>query len=252
MNNLHGRNLVFLVVGVAVLIAVPLILFSALGSDGSAEPLRVTFPTETAAGPTPTTRVPKAPGATSTAALFRGIPQQLNQLGNPNAKVTMIEFADPQCPYCRQFALDALPAIVRDYVRTGKLKLIQFGIQIIGPNSEQGLRAIYAAGLQGKLWQFADLLYKSQGTENSGWITDDLLRRIGDSIPGFDTNRMFDDLHSSEVDAALAATEQQASSARVRSTPRFFAGRTGGTLQQVAISSLTPAAFRPTLDSLVR
>jgi protein-disulfide isomerase len=250
---LHGRNLVFLVVGVAaVVIALPLILFSVLGSGSSAEPLPVTFPTETATGPTSTARVSKAPGAASTAALFRGIPQHLNQLGMPNAKVTMIEFADPQCPYCRQFALQALPAIVREYVRTGKVKLVQFGIQIIGPNSEQGLRAIYAAGLQGKFWQFADLLYKSQGAENSGWISDALLRRIGNSIPGFDPDRMFADRNSNDVGAALAASEQQAANARVRSTPSFFAGQTGGTLQQMAISSLTPAAFRPTLDALVR
>lgn len=250
---LHGRNLVFVLVAVAaVVIAVSLILISVLSNTLSAEPSATVAPTETSTGPTATPSVPKAPGAAATAALFRGIPQQLNQLGNPKAKVTMIEFADPQCPFCRQYELDTLPAIVREYVRTGKVKLIYFGIPIIGANSEQGLRAIYAAGLQNRLWNFSHLLYKSQGAENSGWITDDLLRRIGSSIPGFDTARMMADRQSSDVGNALAASAQQATNGRVDRTPTFFAGPTGGTLQQVPLTALTAAAFRPTLDALVK
>jgi protein-disulfide isomerase len=252
---LQGRNAVFVGAGIAALgIAVVLILVSVLGSsDGSsASPPPTVSVSSTESGSTVPAAAPKIPGAAATAALFKGIPQRLNQLGNPEAKVTMIEFADPQCPYCRQFALDALPAIVKEYVRTGKAKVVLFGIQIIGPNSENGLRAVYAAGLQGKLWDFSDLLYKSQGAENSGWITDGLLRQIGDSIPGFDTDKMMADRSSPDVEAALAASSQQASNARVNQTPTFFAGPTGGRLQQIAITSLTPEAFRPTLDSLTR
>jgi protein-disulfide isomerase len=245
----HDRYLLFLGVGgAAVAIAVALILVSVLGSSSADS--TPSSPMTTAAGPGGNARPTKVPGAAATAALFKRIPQSLNQLGDPNAKVTMIEFADPQCPYCRQFALDALPAIVREYVRAGKVKLVLFGIQIIGPNSEDGLRAVYAAGLQGKLWEFSDLLYKSQGAENSGWITDDRLRRIGDSIPGFDTDKMMADRSSPDVDAALAASSQQASNARVNQTPTFFAGPTGGRLEQMAITSLTPEAFRPTLEAL--
>jgi len=63
---------------------------------------------------------------------------------------------------------------------------------------------------------------------------------------------MLVDRTSGEVEAALAASSQQASNAHVNQTPTFFAGPTGGRLQQVAVSSLTPAAFRPSLDSLTR
>jgi len=255
---LHGRNLLFVGVGsVAAVIAVVLILVSVLGSS-SAESTSPAPTTTAATGSNGTTgsaapaAPPTVPGAAGTAALFRGIPQQLNQLGNPNAKVTMIEFADPQCPYCRQFALDALPTIVKEYVRTGKVKLVLFAINILGPNSDNGLRAMYAAGIQGKLWNVASLLYKNQGAENSGWITDDLLRRIGNSIPGLDTEKMLADRFSPEVDSALAASSQQASNARISETPTFFAGRPGGTFRQIPVSSLTPKAFRPTLDSLVK
>jgi protein-disulfide isomerase len=249
---LHGRTALF--VGVSVVaagIALALILVSVLGSSGGSAASTTTTPASTTENGSPA-QTTKAPGAAATAALFKGIPQRLNQLGKADAKVTMVEFADPQCPYCRLFALDALPAIVKEHVRAGKVKVIYFGIEIIGPNSEQGLRAIYAAGLQGKLWNFSDLLYKSQGAENSGWITDALLRQIGDSIPGFDTEKMMVDRSSSEVEAALTASSQQASNAHVSQTPTFFAGPTGGRLQQIAVSSLTPEAFRPTLDSLTK
>jgi protein-disulfide isomerase len=250
---LHGRTALFLGVGVvAAGIALALILVSVLGSSGGSSASPTTTSAPTTAADSPPAQTTKAPGAAATAALFKGIPQRLNQLGKADAKVTMVEFADPQCPYCRQFALDALPAIVKEYVRTGKVKLIYFGIEIIGPNSEQGLRATYAAGLQGRLWNYSDLLYKSQGAENSGWITDALLRQIGDSIPGFDTEKMMVDRSSSAVEAALAASSQQASNAHVNQTPTFFAGPTGGRLQQIPVSSLTPEAFRPTLDSLTR
>jgi protein-disulfide isomerase len=251
---LHGRNLVYLGVGsAAAVIAVVLILVSVIGSS-NAETTPSLPGTTTSSGVVGTAAAPrpKAPGAAATASLFRGIPQQLNQLGSPKAKVTMIEFADPQCPYCRQYELDTLPAIVRDYVRSGKVKLVYFGIQIVGPNSEQGLRAVYAAGLQDKLWNFSHLLYQSQGAENSGWITDDLLRRIGDSIPGFDTEKMMADRQSPDVDAALAAAAQQATSARVDRTPMFFAGPTGGTLRQIPLTALSADAFRPALDALVK
>jgi protein-disulfide isomerase len=248
----HGRNLLFVgVASAAVVIAVVLILVSVIGSS-NAETATTTTATTTTAGGSAPAAPPKVPGAAVTAALFRGIPQQLNQLGDPKAKVTMIEFADPQCPYCRQYELDTLPTIVREYVRTGKVKLVYFGIPIIGQNSLAGLRAVYAAGLQNRLYDFSHLLYRSQGAENSGWITDDLLRRVGNSIPGFDTQKMLADRQSQEVEAALSASAQQATNGHVDRTPTFFAGRTGETLQQVPLTALTPAAFRPTLDALVK
>jgi protein-disulfide isomerase len=226
----QGRNAVFVGAGIAaVAIAVALILVSVLGSSGSTKASQATTTTATkapAAG--------KAAGAAATVALFKGIPQTLNL----------------QCPFCREYTLSALPALVKEYVRTGKTKFVFSGMHFIGPDSEKALRAVYAAGIQGHAWEFLDLLYKSQGAENGGWVTDDLLRSIGRSIAGFDTAKMLADMTSPDVDNALTASDQQAQQARVSSTPTFFAGRTGGTLQHINLSALTPDAFRPTLDSL--
>src|SRR5262245_44890337 len=56
-------------------------------------------------------------GAAATDALLKGIPQQGNVLGRPDAPVTIVEYADYQCPYCARWAIDTLPAIVDEYVR---------------------------------------------------------------------------------------------------------------------------------------
>jgi protein-disulfide isomerase len=190
------------------------------------------------------------PGTAATLALFKGIPQQLNVLGKARAPVTMIEFADLQCPFCRDYTASALPALVARYVRAGKAKFVFAGMHFIGPDSEKALRAVYAAGLQGRLWQYLDLLYKSQGPENEGWVTDDLLRSVGASLPGFDTDKMLAGMSSAEVTNALATSDQQAQNASVSSTPTFFAGKTGATLEHINLTTLTPDAFRPTLDAL--
>src|SRR5207249_2191796 len=104
--------------------------------------------------------------------LLSGIPQHGNALGSPKAGVTLIEYADLQCPYCGEFARNALPSLIQDYVRTGKVRLVFRGLAFVGPESDAALRASFAAGRQDRLWSFVHLLYTNQGAENSGWVTD--------------------------------------------------------------------------------
>jgi protein-disulfide isomerase len=244
----------FAAVGIAAVgIAVALILVSVVGSGGK-KATPTTAPATTGGASTSSTPTPAVTvtGAAATTRLLQGIPQKLNVLGNLKAPVTMVEFADLQCPFCREFALNALPTLVREYVRSGKVKLVFSGIAFLGPDSEAALRATYAAGLQGRLWNYLDLLYRNQGAENSGWVTDDLLRAVGKAIPGVDVGTLMAARQTAEVDTAIQATQQQASSAHVNSTPTFFVGPTGGTLQQLNVSELTAQAFRPALDALVK
>ena len=62
--------------------------------------------------------------------------------------------------------------------------------------SSGGSAAALAAGRQGRFWNVMELLYENQGTENAGWVTDSLLRSIGDAVPGLDTQKMLDDRDS--------------------------------------------------------
>jgi protein-disulfide isomerase len=248
---LGNRLFLFAAVGViAGGIAAALIVTSLVGSKESKKTEPVTSaPVALATTPSRPARVP---GAAATQKLFKGIPQNFTVLGKATAPVTLVEFADPQCPFCRDFTLNALPDLVDEYVRPGKVKLVLFGIAFIGQESETALRATYAAGLQNRLWNFIDLLYKNQGDENSGWVTDSLLRSVGASIPGFDAPQMMTARSGAQVGAALQSSAQQAQNAGVGQTPTFFAARSGDRLQPLTIKSLTADAFRPKLDALLK
>jgi protein-disulfide isomerase len=165
--------------------------------------------------------------------------------------VTLVEFADLQCPYCAQWSEQALPELVRDYVRPGKVRIVFRGLAFIGPDSEKALRFAVAAGLQGELWPAVDLLYENQGAENSGWAADELLAGIGAAIPSFRLKQALAQASSPQVDAQILAAKDAATELGVRSTPSFAVGKTGGELTLVSLTSLTPAALRPTLDSLL-
>ncbi|HET7567780.1 MAG TPA: thioredoxin domain-containing protein [Gaiellaceae bacterium] len=181
--------------------------------------------------------------------LLDGLPQHGAVLGEPSAPVTLVEFADPQCPYCAAWAEQALPTIVRKYVRTGKVRLVFNGMAFVGPDSETALRTALAAGRQNRLWNVIDLLFANQGTENTGWVTESLLRSIGATVSGLDVERMLDERSSDAVDRALGQAGAFARSAGVNMTPSFAVGKTGGTLQVVRISSLDPTGLTPSLDA---
>ena len=194
-----GRSVVLAFAG-AVAAAVALVVVALLlRNDGDAPP------------PSPTPGVELA-----------GIPQDDRVLGNPAAKVTLIEYADPQCPACRVYTEDLFPAVVDEYVRPGKVKNEFRGFPFIGPDSVKALRFIYAAGLQDKLWQFQEALYRNQGGENDGWVTDDLLREVASEIPGLDVDKLFADAGSTEIAAEVNAAPGEAQAAGISGTPSFF------------------------------
>ena len=188
-------------------------------------------------------------GVDRTTALLKGIPQQGEALGSPTAPVTLVEFADPQCPYCGMWARDTLPTIVADYVRPGKVRILFEGMDFVGADSVTALRTALAAGRQNHFWDVMELLYENQGTENTGWVTDSLLRSIGDAVPGLDASRMLADRGSAAVDRAAAGADSVARAAGVKSTPSFGVGRTGGSFHIVQMTSLDASALTPALDA---
>jgi protein-disulfide isomerase len=186
-----------------------------------------------------------------TAALLDGIPQNGPVLGRSDAPVTLVEFADLQCPYCAQWSQQAFPEIVQDYVRTGKVRIVFAGLTFLGPDSEQALRFAHAAGDQDRLWNVAHLLYAHQGTENSGWVTDELLRGVAQAIPGFRVEDALDAASSSSREQEIADAEALSRRLEVHGTPSFAAGRTGKDLSLLPVRSLDADGLKPFLDQLL-
>ena len=185
------------------------------------------------------------------ATLLQGIPQSGSTLGRPDAPVTLVEFADLQCPYCAQWSGQTFPEIVRDYVRPGKVRVVFAGLAFVGPDLDRALRFAAAAGRQGKFWHVVDLLYANQGAENSGWADDALMREIGAAVPGLRVEQAHGASASPAVDRQLAAARDLASRLGIRGTPTFAAGRTGTPLAPIRVTSLGTEALRPTLDTLL-
>jgi len=191
-------------------------------------------------------------GSEHVAAMLRGIPQEGTVLGSRKAPVTLVEFADPQCPYCADWARVALPVLVRDYVRAGKVQIVYSGMHFVGPESETALRTALSAAAQGRFWNVLELLYENQGTENTGWVTDSLLRSIGGAVPGLSAQKMLDGRNSAAVEQLLAAADALAQQAGVNSTPTFAVGRTGSTLRIVHVSSLGATGLEPAIDAALK
>jgi protein-disulfide isomerase len=151
-----------------------------------------------------------------------GIPQDGSVLGRRAARVTLIEYADQQCPGCRYYALNVFPVLVQRFVRPGKVKMEYRGFPFIGPDSVKALRFLLAAGLQNRLWQLQEALFRHQGRENGGWVTDDLIRELGAEIPGIDVDRLFADAESEPIRVSADKAEPAATAAGVPGTPTFF------------------------------
>lgn len=177
------------------------------------------------------------PAAAEEIALFRGLPQDGLALGEPGAPVTLVEFADLQCPYCREFEVDALPALVERHVRAGTLRLEFRGLAFIGPDSDRGLRAVLAAAEQDRLYELKALLYANQGGENAGWLSEELVAAAGRSIPGLAVDRLLDEIESETVGERVAEHAAEARRRGVAATPTILVGPTGGDLAVVPMGS---------------
>jgi protein-disulfide isomerase len=164
---------------------------------------------------------------------YAGIPQKGIALGDPDAPVTLVEFADLQCPFCRDYSTGVLPALVAEYVRTGKVRMVFRNVAFIGTDSVRGAQMAAAAGLQGKLWEFVDIFYANQGAENDGYVTDEFLRNVGGAVKGLDVERAFEDRGLAKVQDELNEAQAEWQSYGLGGTPSFVMGPTGGELTPV-------------------
>ncbi len=92
-------------------------------------------------------------------------------LGSKEAPITMVEFGDYQCFYCNKFYHTTEPDIVKNYVDTGKVKLIFKDLTIIGQDSVNAANAAHCAQEKGKFWEYHDMLYNNWSGENTGWAS---------------------------------------------------------------------------------
>jgi protein-disulfide isomerase len=182
---------------------------------------------------------------------FAGIPQHGLVLGSPNAPLTMVEYVDLQCPGCRAFETAVLPSIVPEFVRTGKLKIEARPLAFIGPDSIPARKAAIAAAEQNRAFNFMQVVYANQGTENTGWLSHSFIEQAAASVPGMDVKRLLDSQDSAAVQNTIDRINSQGDADRVSSTPALFLGKTGSKLQPVSSTvTFDPAKLAAAIRSL--
>lgn len=173
-------------------------------------------------------------------------------LGQESARLTIVEFSDYQCPFCRQHSSQVLPELVKEYVKTGKVRYVfrDFPIASLHPQAHRLHEAAHCAGDQGRYWEMHDRLFEDpQRTEPRDLVA--RARALGLDEPRFE-RCLAGGIHAATVRQGIADGEK----ARVRGTPTFFVGLTepdGAPIrpQRLVVGAQPYAAFRQAIDTLL-
>jgi protein-disulfide isomerase len=180
--------------------------------------------------------------------LYAGIPQNGIHLGKPGAPATLVEIADLQCPFCAQYSTTALPTVVRDYVRTGKVRYELHFRSFLGRDSVRAAGAAAYAAQQNRMYQFADHFYRNQGPENSGYADSAFIRKIASEVPGLDPEKAVAAANDPLSWPAVRAGEQFARNLGSTGTPDFYV-RQDGRLTPLNAQGTAPEDYARALDA---
>ena len=150
-----------------------------------------------------------------------GLVQNANQIfrdksdyvaGNPNGNVTMVEFFDYNCPWCKKDFPDVMALLDEDK----ELKLVFKEFPILGPDSEYAAKAAIAAGKQGKYLKMHMALYRYEGR-----VTQEAVDEIASS-QGLDMDQLKKDMDDPETAEIIARNRDLAQSLAINGTPAFI------------------------------
>lgn len=142
-------------------------------------------------------------------------------LGSANATVTIVEFGDYQCPTCGGWYNTQEASLIQNLVDTGKAKLVWRDFDYYGPDSISASEAAYAAGEQGKFWQYHDLLFQNQQTPNSGWADRQNLVKFAEQL-GLNMTQFNQSFNSGKYDSLINSNHSLGVEAGITETPTFF------------------------------
>lgn len=173
----------------------------------------------------------------------RGLPF----MGSAEAKVTLIEFSDYQCFFCRRHDTQVAPRIVEEYVESGRVKYVFADFPLAShAGASKAAQAAHCAGDQGKYWEMNDLLFRHPQSVTSG-----TLKAFGDSL-GLDDQALLNCVESGKYAQKVQDGLSQGKKAGVRGTPSFFFGLTDKTQPTLRVrKTLTGAHPYPAFQRLI-
>jgi len=210
---IHGPSLA---IGAAVASVALIIVF--LGFDTiSNESELVLEPTPIISEPTQTIRESGPPKVSMATFLENGSPI----LGDPNAPVTLVEFGDYQCKFCNVFFHSTEDDILKNYVETGKVRMIFKDYNIIGPDSITASHGAHCANDQELFWEYHDILYSNWAGENNGWASSENLAKFAQEI-GLDMDEWSECMTNVTHSEVILASNGDARTLQLTGTPAFF------------------------------
>lgn len=145
-------------------------------------------------------------------------------LGEKNAPVTIIEFSDFQCPFCRTFWKETLPLLKSNYIDTGKVKFVYRDFPLsFHPSSHLAAEAVECAKDQTKFWELHDKIFQEQNKQGSGtiqFIKENVVRWAGQT--SLDLGKFSSCLDSRKYQAEVDKDLADGTAAGVSGTPSFF------------------------------
>ena len=112
-------------------------------------------------------------------------------------------------------------------------------IVAIGPDSARGVNGAIAAGRQNRLFNFAQILYYNQGTENTGWLDDSMVSQAAASIPGLQVHVLLAARSSGSISDQAKGFDEQATADKVTGTPTLYVGKSGKKGKLVPLTGAT-------------
>ena len=194
------------------------------------------------------TAITVAPAYAQQRGVFIGVDDD-PMLGSPDAKVLIIEFGDYQCPSCRMFWKDVEPRLKKEYIDTGKAKLVfrDFPIVQIHPEALLASMAVDCAGEQNKYWQYHDKVFREQYNKGDDLVrfkAADLKKWAKDS--GLDQAKFDQCLDSEKYKNEVLKDKADGDAVSVQGTPTFF-------INGHVIGGAQPyPAFKTLIDDLLK
>ncbi len=194
---------------------------------------------------TPQPQQPQAPPQPTTAKVtnLKGY-----VLGRPDAPLTMVEFTDLQCPFCRQYMLTSFDEIKKNWSDTGKLRYISRDFPLdFHAQALPAARAARCAGEQGKFWEMRLGLMRNANMLSADYIT----KTAGDLK--LETKAFAACAASPKFDAEIQAETAEGAKLGVGGTPTFIMGRTTAAAVEgpVLVGALPYAQFDAKLKALL-
>lgn len=142
-------------------------------------------------------------------------------MGDPGARITIVEFGDYQCTYCHAFHQNTKDQLIQDYVNTGKVNFVFRDFPLNGPASVLAAQAAYCAGDQNKYWQYHDELYNNWGGENTGWVNQKSLDQFANNV-NLDLTEFDTCISDKKYEQKVMDNQQFGTKLGVNATPSFI------------------------------